>query len=614
MRKLKDVGPQPDEDVVNMLTELKKILALESISSLYQPIIDKYSGEIFAYEALSRGPSDSVLHSPTQLFESARQHNLLCDMENLCRKRAVQGFVQQQLPGRLFINISPEALEQSNHQKGKTLELLTEYGLTTSQVVIELTEQHAGTDETILLNALRHYQEMGFAIALDDLGAGYSSLRLWSQARPEFVKIDRHFIENIDSDNTKQEFVRSFVEIAQSMHCKVIAEGVETQEEFEYLCRLKIDYFQGYYFCRPQAKPPSKIQLDSAAQPLSKRSKNYVSASALVVHSISVPQTHKTNEVVQIFQDRPNINSIAVLQDNKAIGIVHRSELLGLFSKPFGRDLYGKAPVVNVMERKPLAVDSTLSIDQVSRLVTSRARYHQEDDFIICKNGEFLGIGLVIDLLKQITEAQIKQARHSNPLTQLPGLVPINDCIEQLIRDERQFVVAHFDIDHFKPFNDVYGFAKGDEVILALGQCLQKFASSSHDTVGHIGGDDFIVLWNSEDWQNRVDNIVKSFSHAIKDLYQADHVQMGGFVCPDRYGESRFIPLTTLSIAAIEISAGSHQSAFEVSSCLSPLKHAAKQQSGHSMALNHPAGVKQVGADIRPEKKAENWRDEIVIP
>ncbi|WP_438865454.1 EAL domain-containing protein [Neptunicella sp.] len=595
-----------------MLTELKKILALESVSSLYQPIIDKYSGEIFAYEALSRGPSDSVLHSPTQLFEHARQHNLLSDMENICRKRAVQGFVKQQLPGKLFINISPEALEQANHQKGRTIELLTEYGLTTSQVVIELTEQHAGTDETVLLNALRHYQEMGFAIALDDLGAGYSSLRLWSQAKPEFVKIDRHFIENIDTDNTKQEFVRSFVEIAQSMHCKVIAEGVETQDEFEYLCRLKIDYFQGYYFCRPQTKPPTSIQLDSAAQPLSKRSKNYVSANNLVVHSISVPENVNTNTVVQLFQDRPNINSIAVLNGKKAVGIVHRSELLGLFSKPFGRDLYGKAPVANMMERKPLTVDSTLSIDQVSRLVTSRARYHQEDDFIICKNGDFVGIGLVIDLLKQITEAQIKQARHSNPLTQLPGLVPINDCIEQLIRDERKFVVTHFDIDHFKPFNDVYGFAKGDEVLLALGQCLQKFASSSLDTVGHIGGDDFIVLWNSADWQDRINNIVQCFSHSVADFYQPEHVRMGGFVCPDRYGESRFIPLTTLSVAAVEIERGSHQSAFEVSSCLSPLKHAAKQHQGHSMAVNQLSAVSAIGQQ-KPKLLSSNGVNAIPV-
>ncbi|MFT6897134.1 MAG: EAL domain-containing protein (putative c-di-GMP-specific phosphodiesterase class I) [Paraglaciecola sp.] len=571
-----------------MFSELQRILTSESVSSLYQPIIDRYSGEIFAYEALSRGPSDSVLHAPLQLFDYARQHGLLSEMENLCRKKAIQGFVKQQLPGKLFINISPDVLEQSNHPKEMTIELLAQYGLTTDQVVIELTEQHPGSDELTLLQALGHYQTMGLSIALDDLGAGYSSLRLWSQAKPEFVKIDRHFIENIDTDNTKQEFVRSFVEIAQSMHCKVIAEGVETQGEFEYLCKLKIDYFQGYYFCKPVAVPPTSINLGHAVRPLADRINSNMQAAGLIVHTVSIADQELIEDVLRLFHNRPNINSIAVLNGKKIVGIVHRKELLELLSKPFGRDLYNKTNVASVMRQKPLMVDSELSIEQVSHLVTSRARYHQEDDFVVCKNGVFLGIGHVIDLLKQITEAQVKQARHANPLTQLPGLVPINDCIEQLIKNNQRFVVCYFDIDNFKPFNDVYGFAKGDEVILALGQSLQKNASNNHDTVGHIGGDDFIVLWNSVDWEQRVKCVVADFSFKIKEHYQGEHAQDGGFYCQDRYGESRFIPLTTLSVAAIEIAQNEHYSAFEISSRLSPLKHAAKKITGHSLVLNNP--------------------------
>lgn len=571
-----------------MLAELQRILSSESVSSLYQPIIDRYSGEIFAYEALSRGPSDSVLHAPLQLFDYARQHGLLSEIENLCRKKAIEGFVRQQLPGKLFINISPDVLEQVHHPKEMTIELLDQYGLSTNQVVIELTEQHPGSDELTLLQALSHYQKMGLSIALDDLGAGYSSLRLWSQARPEFVKIDRHFIENIDTDSTKQEFVRSFVEIAQSMHCKVIAEGVETQGEFEYLCKLKIDYFQGYYFCKPLAIPPTSINLGHAVRPLADRIGSNMQAAGLIVHTVNVPEQELIEDVLELLHKRPNINSIAVLQGRKIVGIVHRKELLALLSKPFGRDLYNKTQVASVMRQKPLMVDSELSIEQVSHLVTSRARYHQEDDFVICKNGDFVGIGHVIDLLKQITEAQVKKARHANPLTQLPGLVPINDCIEQLIKNNQTFVVCYFDIDNFKPFNDVYGFAKGDEVILALGQSLQNNASNNHDTVGHIGGDDFIVLWNSEDWQLRVRSVVNDFCLKITEHYQAQHVHDGGFYCQDRYGESRFIPLTTLSVAALEISQDDNFSAFDISSRLSPLKQAAKKITGNSLVLNTP--------------------------
>lgn len=578
-----------------MRGELQTIIAEKSVSSLFQPIIDKSSGEIFAYEALSRGPSDSVLHSPTQLIEQAQQHGLLSAVEHLCRARAVERFCDLGLPGKLFLNVSPQTIQQVDHRQGRTLELLAEYDISPEQIVIELTEQHPGSDENAVIKALQYYQEMGFAIALDDLGAGYSSLRLWSQVKPEFVKIDRHFIEGIEADPTKQEFVRSFVEIAQSMHCKVVAEGVETESEFEYLCQLKVDYLQGYFFCRPTARPPTTIRLSRVVRSLAgRRSGQGIYAHNLAIHSISVSEEHTVEETVQLFLNRPNINSIAVLKNKKVIGIANRSRLQGLLSKPFGRDLYANRLISAVMEKTPLVVDAQLSIEQVSRMVTSRARYHQEDDFIICDDGNFLGIGHVIDLLKQVTELQLKQARHANPLTQLPGLIPINDCMEQLLSSERGFVVCHFDIDNFKPFNDVYGFSKGDEVILALGQSLKSHADSASDTVGHIGGDDFVVLWNSNDWVERLQRVGESFSAISRDLYLPEHVQAGGFECKDRYDQTRFFPLTSISIAALEISPQQFSNAFEISSALSPLKAAAKQLSGNSLVLNQAGNSKSL--------------------
>lgn len=194
----------------------------------------------------------------------------------------------------------------------------------------------------------------------------------------------------------------------------------------------------------------------------------------------------------------------------------------------------------------------------------------------------------MIDLLKQVTELQLKQARHANPLTQLPGLIPINDCIEQLLQQGKPFVVSHFDIDNFKPFNDVYGFSKGDEVILALSQSLANHSQSAADTVGHIGGDDFIVLWNSDNWQQRVKAVGDSFSTLTRELYQTEHVVEGGFSCKDRYGEDRFFPLASLSIACLEVEPGQFNNAFEISSALSPLKSAAKLKPGNSMVLNQP--------------------------
>lgn len=239
--------------------ELLKILAGQTINTYFQPIISVEGQSIYAYEALSRGPYGSTLFNPINLFEQAKQQRKLFALESICRTKAIEKFTQQKLPGKLFLNISPETLVQADHHRGFTLELINTFGISPEQVVIEITEHSPTHDYDLMRRAVRHYQEEGFSIALDDLGAGYSSLRLWSEVQPEFVKIDRHFIMGIEKDKVKRDFVRSIVAIARSVESQVIAEGIETLQEFETLCEIGVDYLQGYYFGRPCPTPSLRI-------------------------------------------------------------------------------------------------------------------------------------------------------------------------------------------------------------------------------------------------------------------------------------------------------------------------------------------------------------------
>jgi EAL domain-containing protein (putative c-di-GMP-specific phosphodiesterase class I) len=155
----------------------------------------------------------------------------------------------------LYLNVSPESLVEPGHQSGLTLRMLKAFGIEPAQVVIELTEQTPIEDFDLLDRALRHYRAMGFSIALDDLGAGYSSLRLWSELRPDIVKIDRHFIDGIHLDPLKREFVGSILQMAKAARARVIAEGVEQLGELQLLARMGVDLVQGYLLGRPQEQP-----------------------------------------------------------------------------------------------------------------------------------------------------------------------------------------------------------------------------------------------------------------------------------------------------------------------------------------------------------------------
>ena len=234
------------------LSELQRILSQDLLNTLFQPIVSLSCRRIHGYEALTRGPSNSPLHAPLALFAVARNAARLSELEMVCRARACSRFSSQALPGRLYLNVSPESLVEPSHQSGRTLQMHQDCGIETARVVIELTEQTPIEDFDLLDRALQHYRRMGFSIALDDLGAGYSSLRLWSELRPDIVKIDRHFIDGIHLDPLKREFVGSILQMARAARAQVIAEGVELVEELQLLAQMGVDLVQGYLLGRPQ--------------------------------------------------------------------------------------------------------------------------------------------------------------------------------------------------------------------------------------------------------------------------------------------------------------------------------------------------------------------------
>jgi diguanylate cyclase (GGDEF)-like protein len=574
--------------VTEQLGALSSILTHGDLHSLFQPIVSLPDRRILGYEALTRGPSNSALHSPLNLFAVARQAGRLSELELACRESACRRFSEQQLEGKLFLNISPESLLEASHPPGRTLQLLQRYGIPPNRVVIELTEQTPTDDFGLLYNALYHYRDMGFSIALDDLGAGYSSLRLWSELRPDYVKIDRHFIDGIHQDAVKREFVGSMLQMAKASRALVIAEGIELQEELAVLMDMGVELVQGYLLCRPQECPPRDARamlpkIDPCAATLSEETSDL---SALLNALPAVVQTTPTATVLEAFRKQANLNSLAVVDEqHQPIGIVHRHSLSDVLLKPFATELYARKPISRLMSDDFLAVELSQSLQQVSRLITSRARQRIEEDFIIVHNGIYLGLGRVIDVLKLITELKIQQARYANPLTLLPGNVPIQQCLTRLLQQGRESMICYVDIDSFKPFNDIYGYGRGDEVLLCLAQCLNDRIDPSRDFVGHIGGDDFLMVLGSEDWRKRLNMLLEDFQNQCRRFYRAEHLEAGCFVALNRQGQRQEFALLSLSIGVVHLhpQVCTTLDASQLAELASQAKHHAKEVIGASV-------------------------------
>jgi len=238
-----------------MIYKLKNIIENRNISTVFQPIFNVKENSVLGYEALTRGPINSEFYSPDTLFNYATEYGLLSELEILCRDNAIRQFSSLRLQGLLFLNISPLVLLDKNHPRGETIKFVEKAALNCQQVVIELSEKYPYPDNEMLRHALAQYREYGFNVAIDDLGAGYSGLKLWSELRPDIVKIDRYFVEGCDLDSFKRKFLKAIFDLAKSANAKVIVEGIETKNEFILLKDLGMNYAQGFYLAKPMHRP-----------------------------------------------------------------------------------------------------------------------------------------------------------------------------------------------------------------------------------------------------------------------------------------------------------------------------------------------------------------------
>lgn len=592
--------------------ELTELMRDGKLATLFQPIIDPRSRGVFGFEALVRGPSDSWLHSPQNLFEAARRAGVKVELDFVCMQNAFKRFVAARVAGQLFINVSPDSIYETPNFAARFLKGLQDAGLTPNRCVIELTEESLLDDYARLRSALQGLREAGCSIAIDDLGAGSSGLRTWSEIKPDFVKIDRYFVSGIDADNTKLEFVRSILDVGRAIGCRVIAEGVETERECRELVELGVDRLQGNLFGRPNAAPMAMLQqVESLERTIGATSS--LCADHISVYVPPVAPDARISDVAEVFHQSPDQQTLAVVRDGRAVGVVRRNDLFALLAKPLHPEIYNKKPVSSVMESPTLQIDGQLRLEQVSRLVTQKGKLRLTEEFVITREGMYHGLGQTIDLLRLITEQQLQTAKHSNPLTLLPGNGAVRSCVDRLIENERRFIVAYFDLDNFKPYNDTFGYAQGDQVILHLAGLLKSGFSARLDFIGHIGGDDFVVVMRCADWRERVRRVIEQFAASVGGFYAPDQAAAGHISAAGRDGTVQDFPLLTLSVAALDSATVGATGADAIAHLLAHVKKMAKQRQGNSFVLR--SGERVVDLMQGPSASAHTTgENEILAP
>jgi EAL domain-containing protein (putative c-di-GMP-specific phosphodiesterase class I)/GGDEF domain-containing protein len=231
------------------ITDLKTVLREGLVEIAYHPIVVTGTEEVYGYEALARGTMRG-LRSPEVMFGVADEANLIWELSRLCRRRAIEGIpTRLEADQLLFLNIDPHDFRDPTFRYLDLDELGIDHP---ERIVLEITERTAITDYPAFQEYLRSFREQGFRFAVDDAGSGYAGLGSIANLSPDFIKLDISLISGIDTNFMKQNLVETMVSFANDHGIKVIAEGVEREEEYESVKALGVHLTQGFLFHHPR--------------------------------------------------------------------------------------------------------------------------------------------------------------------------------------------------------------------------------------------------------------------------------------------------------------------------------------------------------------------------
>jgi EAL domain-containing protein (putative c-di-GMP-specific phosphodiesterase class I) len=236
---------------------LVELIGARRLTAHFQPIVHAANpGRVYGHEALLRGTdADGAMVPPSRLFEAARGAGLLFQLDLAARRAAIAAAHAHALRGALFINFAPTAIYDPTSCLRSTVGAIDAAGIPRSSVVFEVVETERAQDVDHLKGILDFYRAAGFRVAIDDVGAGYSSLNLIHRLRPDILKLDMELIRDVHLDPYKATIARKILEVADSLGIETIAEGIECAEELAWVREHGATYVQGYHIARPAAVP-----------------------------------------------------------------------------------------------------------------------------------------------------------------------------------------------------------------------------------------------------------------------------------------------------------------------------------------------------------------------
>ncbi|MBD1915027.1 EAL domain-containing protein [Leptolyngbya sp. FACHB-60] len=587
---------------------LVDMLASDRVTSHFQPIVSiDDTTQIYGYESLFRGLDEhGNLVMPASIFDLATEAGLLPQLDRVARLSAIEQASQHNLTGRLFINFSPTALYDPVSCLRSTVDAIDRAGIGHEQVVFEVVESDNPQDLDHLKTVLKYYREAGFAVALDDLGSGYSGLNLLHQLRPDFVKLDMELIRNVHLDPYKASITEKLLEIAQNLNIKTVAEGIECIEELNWLQERGATFAQGYLIAKPAAVPIKTTPYFSSAvtltpaplQPVMQTVQNQTAPERIVAAVTQhIRQSLELDEILQTTADEVRqlfeVDRVVIYQ--------------------FEPDWRGLVAVESLAEGCP----SILGFHVMDTCFqTTHAAYYQQGNTRAIEDIETAGLmschiellqslniraNLIVPILQkerlwglliahQCSETRQWQQAEVNLLYQLAGQAAIaiqqaelyqqlqtanqelqrlasvdgltqlanRRCFDdrlsaewqRLAREQAPLSLILCDVDCFKLYNDTHGHLAGDDALRQVANAIVQASRRPSDLAARYGGEEFAIILPNTTAKGAL-AVVKAIQANLAAL-QLPHPQSPvGDLMTLSFGVATVVPQSNLSFATL---------------------------------------------------------------
>lgn len=549
--------------------DLDLVLGLTNgIRFAFQPVVNVKTGAIVAIEALARPTEGDVW----ALFREAAHARRLAELDAELATSAVASAAEHETLLPLHLNLFGGTVTHNIELLDKLHDKLDAVGRDPHEVTLELGPPFARLDPDLLAASVQQLRSRGYHIALDGVGHGDAALTLIADLEPDTVKLDREVVSGIPESSGRTAVLESVQHLCAAIGARLVAEGVENEPQLRALRRHGVRLVQSNLLAPPARRPPTTLSVPNVAAEITDphdRTIDTTAAGPRVTDFLSpatmLPADATADRVRIVLADHPEINGVVLVDEHqRPQWSVDRNRFLLAVTGPYGHALHAQRPASRLADEPRVVTTATTAMEALG-LVTGSDQYRMYDDAIIIdESGRCLGTVRAGHLIRGMAELKVQEAAALNPLTRLPGSDAIARDVARRIEADEVFAVSWLDIDDFKNVNDSAGFSAGDDLIRSVGRSLTDAATSINSVqVGHVGGDDFLLVADLDD--------LVTLSEMLLD--------------PPRHAGNVAVSLSLATLVCTQSGVSSYEQA---SHMLAPLKHSAKSLQGSSWVMSWP--------------------------